>query len=111
MTQLRIIKLKNGQWRYDPATPLGAKGGFGQVFLGYKEDGSEVAVKRLHISSDEAGNRELAIADDLMKVDHEHIIPVYDSGIDAESNQYFVVMARAERSLQEHFQNQKLDEK
>lgn len=105
------IKLRKEQWSYDPNVPLGTPGGFGAVFLGKGPDGEKVAVKRLHISSDSAGNRELAIAEELEGKDFHHVIAIYDSGMDAESGQYFVVMAKAEKSLQDLLNNGPLNEK
>lgn len=95
------IKLEKNNWFFDPKQPLGKKGGFGQVFFGEDSDGNEVAVKRLYITSEEAGHRELSLAKELASRNHDHIIKVFDSGIDAESGNYFIVMAKAEHSLQD----------
>jgi serine/threonine protein kinase len=95
------IKLRKASWKFDPSVALGPPGGFGTVFLGLSEDGKEVAVKKLHISSASAGKRELAISEEFEGKLLSHIIPFYDSGIDAESMNYFVVMAKAEQSLQQ----------
>lgn len=104
------IKLSREQWSYDPNVPLGTPGGFGAVFLGKGSEGEKVAVKRLHISSDSAGNRELAIAKELEGKDFHYVIPIYDSGVDAEAGQYFVVMAKAEKSLQDLLNNGPINE-
>jgi len=96
-----IIRLPGGAWSYDQDKQLGPRGGFGTVFEGESDDGRAVAVKRLHVDAEHAAHRELRIAAELKGKSHKHVIPVYDSGIDAESDSYFVVMARAERSLQE----------
>jgi len=98
---MQRIRLRKASWEYDPSVTLGPPGGFGTVFLGLAEDGKEVAVKKLHISSASAGNRELVISEELEGKDMSHIIPFYDSGIDAETLDYFVIMARAEHSLQQ----------
>jgi len=95
------IRLRKASWEYDPAIALGPRGGFGTVLLGRGEDGTEVAVKKLHISAGSAGYREFAISEELEGKTFSHIIPFYDSGIDAETMGYFVVMAKAERSLQQ----------
>jgi len=98
---MKKIKLRKTSWEYDSSVPLGPPGGFGAVFLGLSEEGIEVAVKKLHLSSGSAGNRELAISEEFEGKTLYHIIPFYDSGIDAESTEYFVVMAKAEGSLQQ----------
>jgi serine/threonine-protein kinase len=95
------IKLRNNSWEYDNSMPLGTPGGFGAVFHGWSLNGEEVAVKKLHISSASAGNRELVISEELEDKCFEHVVPFFDSGIDAESTDYFVVMAKANCSLQE----------
>lgn len=96
------ISLPKGLWRFDPAAPLGPAGGFGAVFAGASADGDPVAVKRLHINAAAAAHRELAIADELAKRAYEHIMPVLDSGQDAQSDGYYVVMPIADRSLDRH---------
>jgi len=97
---MQRIKLRKGSWEYDPSVLLGPPGGFGAVYLGLSEDGKKVAVKKLHISSAATGNRELNISEELEGKELSHIIPFYDSGMDADTLDYFVVMARAEQSLQ-----------
>ena len=101
---LVTIKLAKQQWAYDPERPLGPEGGFGEVFLGQGLEGETVAVKRLKLTAIEAAHRELRIADLLLHKEFKHVMPVYDSGQDAESDYYFVVMPQADQSLQ-----QKLD--
>jgi len=98
---MQKIRLRKASWEYDPSVTLGPPGGFGAVFLGRSEDGKEVAIKKLHISSASAGNRELVISEELEGKTLPHVIPFYDSGIDAETMDYFVVMAKAECSLQQ----------
>ena len=94
----RIIKLGKGVWHFDDAARLGPAGGFGAVFQGKASDGSPVAVKRLHIEASEAAHRELAMAVELDRP-FVHVMRVLDAGQDADSDQYYVVMPRAERSL------------
>lgn len=96
------IKLQKGKWSYDPEKLLGQAGGFGEVFEGYSEEYGPIAIKRLYMSANDAAHRELDIAEVLKERSSEHIIPVLDSGLDAESNFYFLVMALAEKSLQDH---------
>lgn len=107
---MQEIRLRKASWEYDPSITLGQPGGFGTVFLGLGEDGEEVAVKKLHISSASTGNRELAISGELEGKILSHVIPFYDSGIDAETMDYFVVMAKAEQSLQHRLDKGPLSE-
>jgi eukaryotic-like serine/threonine-protein kinase len=102
---LQSIRLRKASWEYDPSNMLGPSGGFGSVFLGRDEDGREVAIKKLHISSDSAGNREFVISEKLEREILPHVIPFYDSGIHAETVDYFVAMAKAECSLQQLLDN------
>src|SRR3974390_2678902 len=94
------IKLPNGVYEYDPSKPLGRPGGFGQVFLGRTTNGDEVAVKKLHVSAADAGHRELQIAAELQGRSFEYVVPFIDAGEDAGSGQYFLVMPKADGSLQ-----------
>jgi hypothetical protein len=96
-----LIKLPRGQWEFDPSQRLGAAGGFGEVFVGVGSDGGTVAVKRLHLTATDAAHRELRMAERLMFGAMRHVIPVLDAGQDADSDRYYIVMARAERSLQD----------
>jgi len=57
------IRLRKGEWKYNPKHPLGSEGGFGEVFLGESAVGKLVAVKRLKIAASTAAHRELKIAD------------------------------------------------
>jgi len=99
------IHLPRNTWYYDPEKQLGPEGGFGAVFYGEDEDGNKVAIKKLKVDANEAGHRELRLADDLAKKDFNNIIPVYDSGQDSESDNYYIVMALAEKSLQDDLRN------
>jgi eukaryotic-like serine/threonine-protein kinase len=96
---METIRLPRGEWSYDPDLQLGPSGGFGAVFAGQGSDGRPVAVKRLHMTAADAAHRELRIAAELAGRRLSHVIPVFDAGEDAGSGHYFVVMARAERSL------------
>jgi serine/threonine-protein kinase len=97
---MTTIKLPTGIFEYDVSKPLGKRGGFGQVFLGITQIGEEVAVKKLHVSAASAGHRELQIAAELRGRTFEHVIAFIDSGEDADTGDYFVVMPKAESSLQ-----------
>jgi eukaryotic-like serine/threonine-protein kinase len=98
------IKLPHGEWQIDPANPLGPPGGFGEVFAGRAADGSNVAIKRLKVTASEAAHRELRVADLLIPQTLEHVVPILDAGQDAESDLYYIVMARAEVSLQKEIE-------
>lgn len=93
------IRLRLGEWEYDPNAPLGPAGGFGEVFKGTGEEHGKVAVKRLKITALEAAHRELRLAEDLAERTFTHVIPIFDSGWDSESDSYFIIMPQAERSL------------
>ncbi|HEY4309310.1 MAG TPA: serine/threonine-protein kinase [Pirellulales bacterium] len=80
---------------------LGPAGGFGTVYAGTDKDGRPVAVKRLKLSAGDAAHRELRIASEIAGKQLSQVIPMYDAGEDSESGSYFVVMARADRSLQD----------
>jgi len=97
---MKTIKLPTGTFEYDPSKPLGRRGGFGQVFAGKSASGSEVAIKKLHLSAADAAHRELRIADELKGRAFDHVVPFIDAGEDADTGDYFVVMPRAEGSLQ-----------
>lgn len=95
------IKLPTGTFEYDPANSLGKTGGFGQVFLGKSSSGQDVAVKKLHLSAADAAHRELRIADELRGRSFAHVVPFIDAGEDADTGDYFVVMSKADGSLQD----------
>lgn len=99
--RLPVIRLTHKTWRYDPEQQLGPTGGFGAVYLGYSDDDTAVAIKKLKIDADDSAHRELRIAAELSGNPMEHVIPVFDSGQDADSSTYFVVMAKADHSLQD----------
>ncbi len=95
------IRLERGEWNYDPDQPLGPEGGFGAVFAGSGQGQDSVAVKRLNITAQDAAHRELRMAEELAGRELPHVIPILDAGLDAVSGRYFVVMARAQKTLQE----------
>lgn len=102
---MKTIRLDIGKWKYDPKKQLGPEGSFGVVYVGTGEGDGQVAIKKLKISAREAAHRELKIARELSGRRLKNIIPVFDSGLDADSECYFVVMSLAEKSLQEEFKN------
>jgi serine/threonine-protein kinase len=95
------IKLPRGEWQYDGAKPLGHRGGFGTVYLGFSEALGNLAVKRLHLSASHAAHREIEIATDLAGRELKNVISVLDAGEDPDSGGYFVVMPKADKSLQD----------
>jgi len=95
------IKLENEEWTYDPNKQLGPAGGFGAVYKGSGKGYDSVAVKKLNIRIDQAQHRELKIAKELKGRKLDNVIPIIDSGQDANSDFYFVVMPIAEKSLRD----------
>lgn len=93
------IQLERSAWTYDVGRPLGKPGGFGAVFAGASEDGSSVAIKRLHLTREAAGHREMEMAAALARRDLRHVLPVLDWGADLDTGAYYVVMPLAEGSL------------
>src|SRR2546426_7207530 len=100
-SEMPEIKLPRGSWTVDESAPLGPAGGFGQVFAGTDGSLHPLAIKRLFLDTGALGHRELNIADALIGRALDHIVPVLDAGVDADSGRIFVVMARAERSLRD----------
>ncbi len=98
---MQEIRLELNSWRYDPDKQLGAEGGFGTVYEGLDQASNPVAVKKLKISAREAAHRELRMAGELVDRNLNNVIPVLDSGLDANSDSYFVVMPLAQKSLQD----------
>lgn len=94
---MNTIYLPNGIWQYDSNTKLGPRGGFGVVFAGYSEKLGEVAVKEIT----QEAQREIRIADELLNKEFQYVIPIYDAGQDTESGKNYLVMAKAQKSLQD----------
>lgn len=94
------IKLQNSVWTFDDDNRIGDPGGFGEVFSGESELGDPVAIKRLKVSTQEAGFRELEMAEFLRNKEFDHILPVEDYGIDPGTQRYYVVMPIADHSLE-----------
>lgn len=99
---MQTISLSRGTWTIDLSTQLGPEGGFGAVFAGRSAGGDPIAIKRLKVSGDEAEHRELRIAEVLAGRSLPHVMPVLDSGLDKKTGRYFIVMPRAEKSLQDY---------
>jgi len=97
---MKTIKLPTGVFEYDPMQPLGKPGGFGQVFAGKTANGQDVAIKKLYLSSADTAHRELKIAEELKNRIFENVIAFIDAGEDADTGDYFVVMPKAEGSLE-----------
>src|SRR6266478_5875814 len=93
------VRLPRGEWFFDDARPLGRAGGFGEVFEGEDGNGNTVAVKRLKVTAAQAAHRELAIAEELAGRQFENVLAPTDSGQDANTGAYYLVMPRADKSL------------
>lgn len=102
---LQKIKLQNEEWEINFSSPIGKKGGFGQVFRGLGKSG-DVAVKKLSINASQAAHREMEIGAELRKQSFQNIVPVLDYGQDANSDGYFLIMPVCDRSLQEYIDKQ-----
>jgi serine/threonine protein kinase len=102
---MRIIRLAGGEWLIDESKPLGKPGGFGTVFAGTSSQSEPVAIKKLHLSAVEAAHREMDISTYLVGKKFDYVIPTLDSGQDAESEEYFVVMGMAEKSLRDELKS------
>jgi len=98
---MQKIKLARDEWEYDPSSQLGKAGGCGEVFRGTGEGSQDVAIKRLKLGVTDSAMRELEMAEELIGSNLGHVIPIFDAGRDANSGQYFIVMAVAEKSLQD----------
>jgi serine/threonine-protein kinase len=88
-------------WTFNESRRIGTPGGFGEVFEGRGEDGIAVAVKRIRRVTPGLATGEIRIARTLMSRPTDHVIPILDAGKDAESGRNFVVMPRADESLQD----------
>lgn len=97
---MQNISLNNQTWKIDTSFPLGCAGGFGEVFHG-KGSTSAVAIKRLKITAGKAAHREMNIGNDLSNKEYSHVVPILDSGLDANSDRYYLVMPVCEGSLQD----------
>jgi len=98
---MESIQLPHGVWQYDPGQPLGPKGGFGIVYAGFSSKYGDLAIKKIFVDVQDLAHRELRIADELKEEKYQYIIPFYDAGLDRNTGINFVVMARAEKSLQQ----------
>ena len=96
---MRQIVLQQ-RWYINEAERLGPAGGFGAVFSGKGENSADVAIKEFHVTSG-AEARELKMADYLVTKNYPHVIPIYDCGKDRSSGKHYIVMARADQSLQD----------
>lgn len=104
------IKLKRATWLYDPQKQIGEEGGFGAVYKGTSSDAKEVAVKKLTLLAGGPIHREIDMAETLVGRDLKYVVPVLDAGKDDQSGDYFIVMALAEKSLQQDTAGSTFDE-
>jgi len=89
------------EWTFDEGRRIGSDGGFGDVFEGRAADGTSVAIKRIRRVTPGLGTGEVKIARALMSRDMDHVIPILDAGKDPLTGDNFVVMPRADESLQD----------
>lgn len=89
------------EWSFDEAQRLGPEGGFAEVFEGTSDDGSSVAVKRIKRVTAGLATGEVRVARALMTRGATHVIPILDAGKDEASGHHFIVMPKADESLQE----------
>ena len=101
----QIIKLTHNAWTVNLSNQIGQTGGFGRVFTGEDPNGRQVAIKRLDVTGEVAGNREMKMADFLHQANSPNVISVLDFGLDLESGRYFIVMEKAEYSLRDFLEN------
>jgi serine/threonine protein kinase len=95
------IRLSQGSWEYDPANKLGRDGHFGAVYFGRGKNDLPVAIKKLHVGQTENASREVQVAKSLLGHTHPHVIGLLDIGVDSSSGAIFLVMEKAEQSLQD----------
>lgn len=94
---------RQGEWRYDPGQPLGARGGFGQVYAGEASDGRPFAVKAVEKRRANGPldqrllDREIEIGLKIEAVPDSMLLPAFDVGQTADH--LLLVMDRADRSL------------
>ena len=101
---MQTVKLEKFEWDVDTARRLGEPGGFGEVFMGSGPAG-EVAIKRLNLNAGAAAHREMQIGECLADHKYNHVVPIFDYGLDANGGGYYLVMPVCERSLQEHLRD------
>ena len=103
---VEVVSLNKQTWDINTSSPLGKAGGFGEVFNGQGPEGP-VAIKRLKITAGEAAHREMNIGNDLSNKKYDHVVPIFDSGLDANSDRYYLVMPVCEGSLQDEINGRK----
>lgn len=96
---LQTIKLPRKTWQFDHGQILGKPGGFGTVYAGLPLQ-DNFAVKSLRLDRGVLIFREIDVVSKLVGRVFANVLPVLDAGQDAETDGYFVVMPKADRSLQ-----------
>jgi len=95
------VRLPGGGWFFDDAQRLGSPGGFGEVFSGDDGKGNTVAIKRLKVTAAQVAHLELTRAQELAGKAFHHVLAPLDSGQDANTGGYFLVMPRADWSVED----------
>ena len=107
---MKKIDLKRKIWKYNPKKNLGENGSFGEVFEGIGTDQKIVAIKRIFQEAPHSGQRELDIAESFIGKNFDHVISIFDTGIDKKTDRYFIVMEKADFSLEQYITNNSLNE-
>ncbi len=97
---MKRIRLTDREWFFDPNAKMGA-GGFGEVFAGQDDKHGATAVKCIGPLAEHSGKREIELGRELVGRKFEHVLPVLDCGNDTDSGHYYVVMPRADHSLED----------
>ena len=94
------ISLENGKWKLNTDKLLG-QAGSSRVYEGIAPNGGEVAIKQFLEMRQDLVLREFDIAEFLVSKQLQHVVPVFDKGFDENSGRFYLVMAKAEHSLQD----------
>ena len=105
---MKEIKLPQGVWYYDQNQPLGKPGGFGAVFLGKDDKGKVAAVKKLHSNAKDSAHRKLSAAALIQELSPDNVMPIFDCGQAAGTDDYFFVMPAADQNLQKEIDDNKI---
>ncbi|MDX8141193.1 serine/threonine-protein kinase [Lentzea sp. BCCO 10_0061] len=104
---IRFEDNDGAEWRLDEDTPIGDRGGMGQVFAGLAADGTSVAIKKISLprpteSKKRQRDREIEIVERLLRANrsgHDTSHLVLPHGYRFLDDDLLIVMPRAEKSL------------